>query len=514
MYPNNQQHFPYQPFASRLPFHIVSLFSWTNGFGVVVSLLNAQYALLLPASPPGNLTTERYASVPKTPIIIMPSVQCMPGTNKSGPGSGPCQLCPPRTLNNGSFGTRCEPCGAENGSLPSICFRGASNTLDRQRLIDHEQADSFPDSPDWTEFDDVLLNHVFKLVSTSDSPCLIVAPLFWGLVAIGIGALLSISITLLNHFSSMIRCQTLIKRFFTHLDLIGEGQLWLGGLVTLAIIALIVFTCKFSVSFSNLYPIESISPEGDAPISCDSSLINAKFSSSLKLLSTRKHPEERPIFDLLDEQNITLTVEFISTEFQCSNVSLQQNLARGQIQKMQDYNCSYEQDDHILVVSSVIPQHLITVQLNLEGPFFVGGLRVCLSGPETVEADGTYTVKPLEFCHFVYTPDQLLSIDSVTNIEMTKIINRTAAVPSDTGSRDIFSGIWLPTWTTDKSSLWDSHIYTMKQNEYRRSLNWRLILILEMRQSKFYMNNVQEPIARSYEIAFKTVLFSSKIYLN
>ena len=180
---------------------------------------------------------------------------------------------------------------------------------------------------------------------------------------------------------------------------------------------------------------------------------------------------------------------------------------------MQIDNCSYDKNDDILTVSSVLPQHLITVEVNLEGPFVVGGLRVCLSAPDAAIENGTYTVQPLDFCHFVFTPDQVLSIDAVTNIEMTKIINRTAANSVDAESGETFSGIWLPTWTTDKSSLWDSHIYTSAANEYRRSLNWRLSLIVDMRQSKFYMNNVQEPIARGYEIVFKTLLFSSKLSL-
>ena len=380
-------------------------------------------------------------------------------------------------------------------------------------MIDHEHADAFPDSPDSTEFDDVLLNHVFRLGSTADPRCLVVAPMFWGSMAIGLGLILFAAILILGCFSKMMRSQVVIKTVFTHLDLIGEGQLWLGGLVTLAIVALITLTCKFSISFSYLYPIESVSSDARESISCDSSLINAKFSSSLQLLSTRKHPEEKPIFDLLDEQNITLTVEFISTGFECPSVSLQQYLARGQVQEIQDYSCSYDKNDDILTVSSVLPQHLITVQVNLEGPFVVGGLRVCLSGPYTSVENGRYTVQSLDFCHFVYTPDQVLSVDAVTNIEMTKIINRTEANSVEAESGETFSGIWLPTWTTDKSSLWDSHIYTSAANEYRRSLNWRLSLIVDMRQSKFYMNNVQEPIARGYEIVFKTVLFSSKISL-
>ena len=512
VYPNNQQHYPYNRSANPTQFGIVSLFSWTDGFGIIVSQHNYPNALMLPASPPGHAPIHgpSLETFLESSITVLSPDRCTPGTYNSAWDTSPCHLCPPRTLNNGSSGIHCTSCDADDGAS-ALCFRGATHRIDRQRLIDREQADPFPDSPDSTQFDDVLLNHVFQLGSTSDPRCLLVAPMFWGSIAIGLGAILFAGILFLGCFSKMMHSQLAIKAVFTHLDLIGEGQLWLGGLVTLAIIALVTLTCKFSISFSDLYPIENVTSDARESISCDSSLINAKFSSSLKLLSTRKHPEEKLIFDLLDEQSITLTVEFISTGFQCPSVSLKQNLARGQVQKIRDYNCSYDKNDDVLTVSSVLPQHLITIQFNLEGPFVVGGLRVCLSGPDTTASNGRYVVQSLDYCHFVYTPDEVLSVDAVTNIEMTKIINRTAANDVDAKTRETFSGIWLPMWTTDKSSLWDSHIYTSAENEYRRSLNWRLSLIVEMRQSKFYMNNIQEPIARGYEIVFKTVLFSSKL---
>ena len=156
------------------------------------------------------------------------------------------------------------------------------------------------------------------------------------------------------------------------------------------------------------------------------------------------------------------TMEFISKDFEGPSESLQQYLALGQVQKMQDYNCSYDKSDGILIVSAVLPQHLITVEVHLEEPFVVGGLRVGLSGSDTAIDNGRYTVQ---------TPDQVLSVDAVTNIEMTKIINRPAANSVNAESRETFSGIWLPTWTADKSSLWDSHIYRSAENEYHRSLN-------------------------------------------
>ena len=237
-----------------------------------------------------GLWTDIYST---TSINFLSFTECIQGTFKSEWGSSPCQLCPPRTINNGSSGAQCDPCDDDDGSS-IICFRGASHEMNRQRLVDREQADAFPDSPDSSQFDDVLLNHVFKLGSASDHRCLLVAPMFWGSVAIGLAVILFVGILLLGRFSKMTGSHVIIKTVFTHLDLIGEGELWFGGLVTLAIVALVTLTCKFSISFSNLYPIASVTSDARAAISCDSSLINAKFSSSLQLLSTRKHPEEKP----------------------------------------------------------------------------------------------------------------------------------------------------------------------------------------------------------------------------
>jgi hypothetical protein len=313
---------------------------------------------------------------------------------------------------------------------------------------------------------------------------------------------------ILRFFPSMKDRRKFLKRIFVRLDLIGEGELWLGGLVTLAIIFLIAFTCKFSDFFAHLYPIEQVLLNIN---SCYPDLVNAKFTSALQLLIIRKNDLEQPIFDMLDDQNITLTAEFVSTNFQCSDVSVQQNLDRGQILVIskRNINCSYEQKNAgILTVSTVLPQHLITMQFDLVGPFFVGGLRLCFSGSKMAAKKGKYTVKELQFCRFLYTPDQVLSVDLTVNIEMTKVVNHTATGISN-DQDDVYSGLWLPTLTT-KNALWDSHIYTNDENEYLRSLNWHLKLIVDIVESKFYMQNFQEPIAQGYEIVFKTFLFSSK----
>jgi hypothetical protein len=180
VYPNNQQHIHHGTLTDTTPVHVLHLFAWTHGFGIILSHDARQRALLLPASPPGFVSTETDSNSEYRSINIASSTPCMPGTNKSSWGFMPCHICPPKTLNNGTSGTECEPCIEDDNSSSSLCFRGARHKIDRTRLVDLEQVNAFPDSPDSTEFDDVLLNHVFKLVPGSDSRALAAVPIYSG----------------------------------------------------------------------------------------------------------------------------------------------------------------------------------------------------------------------------------------------------------------------------------------------------------------------------------------------
>lgn len=67
-----------------------------------------------------------------------------------------------------------------------------------------------------------------------------------------------------------------------------------------------------------------------------------------------------------------------------------------------------------------------------------------------------------------------------------------------------FTELWLPTLTTHLHSEEDESFHYTKL---------QMILLIDITQSKFYMKNIQEPIARSYDITFNTILFSSKAFL-
>jgi hypothetical protein len=287
-----------------------------------------------------------------------------------------------------------------------------------------------------------------------------------------------------------------------HIDLISEGQFWLGGLVSISLFVLIIFACKFSLSFASLYPIEETSSSEKMSVNCDGMLFNAKFTSSLQLLSTRKL-KEQAMFALLDEQEIILTIHLVSTGFSCRNLSIQQNRRHGLSIPTTSFQC-YE-NNSILNISVVLPQKIGTTQFDLVGPHFVGALRLCFTSPSIIFDNGIYTAQKMDFCQLFFTPNETLTSSPTINVKMTKAVNRTASMTlSDMVT---YTGLWLPTLTMN--TLHDHLLFSQKGDSYRY-LPTRMSLIVDITESEFYIQNTQEPIARTYEIAFNTILFASK----
>lgn len=90
--------------------------------------------------------------------------------------------------------------------------------------------------------------------------------------------------------------------------MINEGQLWIGGLASIAVIILLGFAFSFSSLFVEQYPLEDTP---DLRLACDPSLKNAKFDTSLQSLSIQRTNSEQKIFQLLNNQNFLLNVDFI-----------------------------------------------------------------------------------------------------------------------------------------------------------------------------------------------------------
>ncbi|CAF4636497.1 unnamed protein product, partial [Rotaria sp. Silwood2] len=48
-----------------------------------------------------------------------------------------------------------------------------------------------------------------------------------------------------------------LRCIFRQADLIGEGEFWVGGLASFAVIVLIIYGFWFGTTFVNLYPMET-----------------------------------------------------------------------------------------------------------------------------------------------------------------------------------------------------------------------------------------------------------------
>ncbi|UJR16886.1 hypothetical protein I4U23_003784 [Adineta vaga] len=459
-------------------------------------LLNPLNILLLPASSPGYCSSliSRYDD---SVFAMYKSQPCISGTHKRDKSFGPCSICPMHSKNNGSFGIHCEKCSTTNTSL---CFPGAAGEIDITELATYDQANPYPMSPESTQFEDLLLQNIlaFPIITTQ---CLFISPVFWACILIIVCLIFFIVIKLILSRLKHQNGTTILKNIFIRIDFIGEGQYWLGGLISLSLFVLVTFACKFSISFANLYPYEETSIFERISATCDSSLINAKFSSSLQLLSIHKPQEEKPIFDLLDNQNISLGVQFVSTAFTCDNLTVQQIRDHGLNIPTTISNCS--QNNNILYIKTMLPKKIGTIQFDLVGPHFVGGLRLCLSAPAVSIDNDRYTARQMDFCHFLYVPNQIITSNPKINVKMVKVINRTASMMFDDDV--IYSGLWLPTLTS--TSLTDESLFLQK-GEFYHYLPTETIVVIDITESEFFMKNTQEPIARTYEITFNTILFS------
>ncbi|CAF3979299.1 unnamed protein product [Adineta steineri] len=493
IYPNNQQVIPSLKFKS-IPHSILTFVAWKSHLGLV---FDVGVALLLSTSSPGYYSAEIDDN--SSVMDVYMSVPCIPGTARNTTSSGPCFICPPNTKSNGSLGIECETCTTNDSYL---CLRGALVEIPLINIASYDQAFPYPNSPDLVSFDDILLQNIFSFVTTSPS-CLIESPLFWAFFAVGLGLIIFIIMCILICFPQWKPQRIFLKKLFTHLDLIGEGEIWFGGLMTFTIIVLLVFTGKSATSFARLYPGENVSSNSESTITCNPILPNVKFSSVLQLLSIGQHEEEKPIFTMLDEQNITLTVHFVSTSFLCSNVTMQENLDRDQRIPFDKFNCSYDTKLSILSISTILPQHRITMQFQLTGPYFVGGLRICLSGSSTAEDSIKYTLKELQFCQFFYEPNETLTINPSIGIKMTKVVNRTIGYAVDDNMT--LSGLWIPTLTMN--TLSDVLLFGAS-GEYIRYLSDHITLVVDMSESEFFIKNTEEPIARHNEIILHTILLS------
>ena len=212
--------------------------------------------------------------------------------------------------------TVCTPC-----EIDSFCPLGSVTEMNQSILQLISQAYSYPNSPSSTSFDDILMANTFYIQATPHR-CLWISPFFWSLIALGVAFIILIIMGVLYYSVNGMRYFHRLECVFRHSDLIGNGELWFGGLISFAMILLIIYSFLFGSMFVKKYPIETAT---DADFACDPSLRNTQFSSALQLLATIKSVEEAPIFKMLDEQQFMITIRFLQTGYSCNDLAAQVN---------------------------------------------------------------------------------------------------------------------------------------------------------------------------------------------
>ncbi|UJR37190.1 hypothetical protein I4U23_029898 [Adineta vaga] len=432
---------------------------------------------------------------PNNTIYVAPTMRCPSGTLKNQSAYGKeifrhCVLCPEGTFhapNRSNQTDRCTPCDT---SL-YFCPWGAVTEMPISILDTISQAHVYPQSPENDGFEDILLLNMFNI--EFPAYCIAKQPLFYGVIIIGVGCLFLLVMGILKLTGKLKKQRRMIKSVFKQTDLIGEGELWIGGVASLAIMVVSILAFRFSSKFMYQYPIETAT---DATFACDPTLRNAKFSTSMQSLGTPLLDDEQPLFDMLNSQSFTLNVAFISTDFTADQLSVEQVLGSIRI----DLPFIVNETDGILYISTNLTSHSTTIQFTVLSGSAVGALRIGLSGPAI--QDNNYNVKELNFSYAFNHTDRTVTQDPIITVQLIKLINETEPLLSSDQIQ--YSGIWVPTFIKNEEQLF----YTESDFQLYHTSD-RTVFTVQLTEATYYIYNQQEPITKLTEVIFTDILFTT-----
>jgi hypothetical protein len=211
VFPNAQQ-----PLPSTINSQLIEVISTPESVAVLDIDGGVIFTL---AESPGYYASTDTANSPiaaQMPVVSY-SATCIAGTYKPDTGVHPCILCPSGSCNPGGIAaTSCTHCSSD-----SFCPLGAAYEINSTILSSTSQAYAYPTTPDVDVFEDILLANMFSMGSTPH--CLVVSPIFWGLILLSISVLLFIGMASLNwcvQESKRERWRTTIKNVFQRTDLV------------------------------------------------------------------------------------------------------------------------------------------------------------------------------------------------------------------------------------------------------------------------------------------------------
>ena len=289
------------------------------------------------------------------------------------------------------------------------------------------------------------------------------------------------------------KIRRLTKFVFKRTDLVKEGEHWVGGLMSLVLLVFIVMGCWFTGNFIAQYPYES----APNPSFACAPVYNAKFSSSMQSVALPPDEVAAPMYALLAEQPLTLQLDVLNTNISCDDASAAVVTA---VTTALPFTCS-SPAPATLTLLAALPEHTTTVQWTLKGPQLIGGLRLGIQGPATTADDGgnSYALRQVGAAQSLSMAQLTLQKAVTLPISLTKVVNTTA--PLSSGGAMLVTGLWIPVFPAASDAMFQS------QQEYLASEAGPFLLEVDVTETAFWVLNEQEPIARSAEAAFKTLLY-------
>ncbi|CAF1390084.1 unnamed protein product [Rotaria sordida] len=465
IFPNIQQTLP-----TTINAHFIRMISTPTSLAILDILGEI---LLILSSPPGYFASTS-SSIADSILTVSQSMICMAGTYKMDSSIFPCSLCPSGTRNSGKLpASSCMICSSN-----SFCPMGAVADINRSFLLPQLQSQNHPRSREVTAFDEILLQNMFS--SSADDHCLFISPLFWVLLVIGIVFIILFCMGILKQYVRHPRGHQVrhhVKKIFRKIDLINEGKMWIGGLVSLAIMVLLLFAYTFSIRFYQQYPSHNSAPSTSA---CDEIIHNVKYESGLQSLSITASKEEQPMFDLLNKQHFILRVELLNTIASCKSLSVQQIL--GSATSKVIFTCT--DSIGILTAAIELAYQKTIIKWILNDIALIGAVRISLSA--NGQENELYRLKKLDFSQTFYDDlNRTLAQMATINLKLTKAINETEPLR---GHESSFSGIWYPTFMMS-----EDHVF-ISSEEYDISANLTsTTLTIVLSETSYYIKNRQLP---------------------
>ena len=483
-FPNENQRYP-QEYTERSVFTSIIATS-TNPSGLYMYNSYTQLLVLLPSDKGYYSTTYGLPtdlSVSNKIFFLFPNViPCPYGTYKNDAGILPCRSCETTLLNTSQLQSYNED------SIRLTCPQCSDKESCPQQFVyaiedfsDVEQISTYPDTSETEVFDDILLYQMFR------TDCSWNSPFYYSLISLFAVLFLAILISLLKLYKHFAWHYRRLTRLFRRVDFIEQGEFWFGGLLTIVVFVLLGFAIKFSHVFHSRYSIEQ-----GMNIVNDTCLhqLNAKFETSLQFVGSSPG-QHREIFHLLDSQQFTLNIEFIHTLFHSGQLTIHYADITDSLP------FSYRTIGRVLYISVNLTSHNSYLKLNFKGNETIDAIRIGITGANTFTTNNF--LQKLHFSKLFHLNNFTFKQYPVFNLQLTKVINITEGLTINDETR--YSGIWLPTFTFDVNQLFE------KKNHFNNRKE--TVLSLSISETPFFIQNKQQPLAKRFEIIFKTILFAT-----